>query len=288
MKVAILSRNRRLYSTRRLASAARRLRHTVQIMDPLDITMMVSSRGTEAYLRGKPFPKVDAVIPRIGASITFYGAAVVRQLQMMGMYVINPADAILNSRDKLRSLQILAQHGIPIPATGLARRTDLARSLLKLVDGPPAVVKLLEGTQGAGVIKVDSRSGFNSTVDAFHSVGQNILVQQYIAEAGGSDLRVIVVGNQVVAAMRRQAKGDEFRSNVHRGGSVEAVRPDASVRRTAVRAARTLGLGFAGVDLVESDAGPLVLEVNSSPGLEGIEKASGIDLGEVLMHHVEA
>ncbi|HEX2029633.1 MAG TPA: RimK family alpha-L-glutamate ligase, partial [Nitriliruptorales bacterium] len=284
----VLSRDRRLYSTRRLAAAARRLGHTVQVIDPLDVTMMLSSRRPEAFYRGKPFPKVDAVVPRIGASITFYGTAVVRQLEMMGVYVLNPADAILNSRDKLRALQLLSQHDIGIPPTGFARRAELARSLLSRVEGPPAIVKLLEGTQGAGVIKVDSRTSFNATIDAFHSVGQNMLVQKFLSDGSGSDLRVIVVGRAVVAAMRRTARTEDFRSNVHRGGSTQAVRPDTRTRRTAVHAARLLGLGFAGVDLIETPDGPLVIEVNSSPGLEGIEKATGVDLGEVVVHHVEA
>lgn len=288
MRFAILSRNARLYSTRRLAAAARRLGHTVQVIDPLDVTMMVSTGETAAFWRTKPFPRVDAVVPRIGASITFYGAAVVRQLATLGVYVLNPADAILNSRDKLRSLQILAAHGVAVPPTGFSRRTDLAKRLLDRVDGPPAIVKLLEGTQGAGVMKVDSKSGFNATVDAFHSVGQNILVQKFVEEAGGADLRVIVVGGRVVAAMRRQAQGDEFRSNVHRGGSVEPIRPSPQVRAVATRAAKVLGLQFAGVDLMESADGPLVLEVNSSPGLEGVERATGVDVGEVVARHLEA
>lgn len=250
--------------------------------------MMLASGKPEAFWRNKPFPKSDAVIPRIGASITFYGAAVVRQLEMMGVYVCNPADAILNSRDKLRSLQILSQHDVGIPPTGFSRRTDLAKNLLTHVDGPPAIVKLLEGTQGAGVIKVDSRSGFNSTVDAFHSVGQNILVQKFLEDADAADIRVIVIGNRVVAAMRRKATGDEFRSNVHRGGSTVPIRPDAAIRGAATKAAKVLGLGFAGVDLMETGHGPMVIEVNSSPGLEGIEKASGVDIGEVLVEHLEA
>jgi ribosomal protein S6--L-glutamate ligase len=288
VRIAILSRNRRLYSTRRLAAAARRMRHTVHVIDPLDITVLVSAGAPEIFHRGKPLPKFDAVIPRIGASITFYGAAIVRQLEMSGLYVVNSADAILSSRDKLRALQILSHNGIAIPPTGFSRRPELARPLLGKVDGPPAIVKLIEGTQGAGVIKVDNRSAFNSTVDAFHSVGQNILVQKFISESAGADLRLIVVGRRVVASMRRQASVDEFRSNVHRGGSVEPVHVDAETRRVAVKATRVLGLDFAGVDILESESGPLVLEVNSSPGLEGIETATGIDIGETLTAQIES
>lgn len=249
--------------------------------------MMTSSGNAQAFYRRKPFPRVDAIIPRIGASITFYGTAVVRQLETMGVYVLNSANAIVASRDKLRCLQELSQHDVGLPPTGFARQPELAKSLLALVDGPPAIVKLLEGAQGAGVIRVDSRAGFDSTVDAFHSVSQNILVQKYVSQTAGSDLRLVVVGGKVVAGMRRQAAKGEFRSNVHRGGTVSAVRPDAATREVAVRAAGVLGLEFAGVDLLESADGPLVVEVNSSPGLEGIEAATGLDIAALLVEHLE-
>ncbi len=287
MNIVILSRNRKLYSTRRLLEAAEARGHEASVIDTLRCYMNMATAKPSIRYRGVPLPPVDAVIPRIGASITFYGTAVVRQFEMMGVYTVNESQAIARSRDKLRSMQLLARRDIGMPVTGFAHTTDDIPGLIEMVKGPPLVVKLLEGTQGVGVVLCETRKAAESVMEAFFGIDVNIMVQEYIEEAGGADVRCFVIGDKVVAAMRRQAQPGEFRSNLHRGGSAHAAKISPSERRTAVAAATTMGLNIAGVDLIRSNHGPLVLEVNSSPGLEGIEEASGIDVADRVIEFIE-
>ena len=287
MKIAILSRGPRLYSTRRLAEVARARGHEARVVDTLRCYMNMATASPTIRYRGEPLDDFDAVIPRIGASITFYGTAVVRQFEMMGVYAVNESVAISRSRDKLRSMQLLARRDIGLPVTGFAHTTDDIPDLMNMVGGAPLVVKLLEGTQGVGVVLCETRKAAESVIEAFLGIDVNIMVQEYIAEAGGADVRCFVIGDRVVAAMRRQAQPGEFRSNLHRGGSAETARISPAERRTAVAAARAMGLNVAGVDLIRSNHGPLVLEVNSSPGLEGIEDASGIDVASLIVEFIE-
>jgi ribosomal protein S6--L-glutamate ligase len=288
MRIVILSRKSSLYSTKRLAQAARKRGHTVRVMNPLDFTMVLSTRNPEMYYRGRKLERVDAVIPRIGQSITFYGVAVVRQFEMMGVYCLNESTAIARSRDKLRALQLLSRSDdIGIPPTAIARKPDHARRMLAHLGGAPAIVKLIQGTQGAGVVIVDSKQSFESVIDAFHAIGQNILIQSFVKEAEGRDIRALVVGRRVVAAMTRRAVEGEFRSNVHMGGSAERTRLAPEYRKAAVAAARRMGLSLAGVDMLASNEGPMIMEVNSSPGLQGIERASTVDVGEAVIVYLE-
>jgi ribosomal protein S6--L-glutamate ligase len=287
VKIAILSRNKKLYSTRRLIEAAQGRGHDVRVIDPLRCYMRLSPGLAEMHYRGKVLEGFDAVIPRIGASITFYGTAVVRQFEAMGVYCVNSSDAIQRARDKLRSMQLLAQAGVGMPTTVCADNPDDTEDLIEMLGEAPHVIKLVEGTQGQGVVLSDTRSASQSLIEAFRGLRAHFLLQEFIREAKGADLRVFVVGGRVVAAMLRQAKPGEFRSNLHRGGRATQVRLSAEERRTALRAARTMGLGIAGVDLLRSDRGPLLLEVNSSPGLEGIEGASGIDVANLVIRHIE-
>jgi ribosomal protein S6--L-glutamate ligase len=287
MRLVILSRNEQLYSTRVLVEAARRRGHAVQVLDTLQFDIRVSTRSPELFYRGEPVGPVDAVIPRIGASITFYGLAVVRQFEMLGVYCLNESQAIARSRDKLRCLQILSRHDIGVPPTVYTRQADHVPACIDRVDGPPVVVKLLQGTQGVGVVLAESAPSAGSVIEAFHGLDQNILIQKFIREAQGADIRALVVGRRVVAAMRRQAVAGEFRSNIHRGGKATKVRLPAAYRKTALAAARVLGLRVAGVDMIESKEGPMIMEVNSSPGLEGIEKTTGIDVAETVIEHME-
>ncbi|MBA2318007.1 MAG: 30S ribosomal protein S6--L-glutamate ligase [Euzebyales bacterium] len=288
MKLVILSRRASLYSTRRLTQAARKRGHTVRVMNPLDFTMVLSTRNPELYYKGRKMDSVDAVIPRIGSSITFYGLAVVRQFEMIGTYCVNESNAIARSRDKLRALQLLSRADeIGVPATAIARRPDHARRMLAHVGGAPAIVKLIQGTQGAGVVIVDSKQSFDSVIDAFHAIGQNILIQSFVKEAKGTDIRALVVGRRVVAAMTRRAVEGEFRSNVHLGGSATRANLPPEYRKAAVAAAQRMGLGVAGVDMLASDEGPMIMEVNSSPGLEGIERSSGVDVADAIIAHIE-
>lgn len=287
MHIAILSRNRHLYSTRRLIEAAEKRDHEITIVDPLKCVMDVTSRRPEVYHRGTILPHLDAVIPRIGASITFYALAVLRQFEVMGVYPANESVAIGRSRDKLRSLQLLARAGIGMPVTAFAHSPHDTKTLVKLVGGAPLVVKLLQGTQGRGIVLAETNKAAESVIDAFRELDANFLVQQFIKEAGGADIRAFVIGERVVAAMMRQAKEGEFRSNLHRGGSASLVKLSPAERSTAVRAAKTLGLNVAGVDIVRGKDGPLVLEVNSSPGLEGIEKATGKDVAAMVIDFLE-
>jgi ribosomal protein S6--L-glutamate ligase len=286
LKIAILSRKASLYSTSRLVEAARRRGVEVSVLDPLNCLVKLSKRRPEVFHLGERVTHVDGVIPRIGASITFYGLAVLRQFEMLGVFPANESQAIARSRDKLRSLQLLSRHDIGIPPTAFVRRREDLRSAIRKVGGAPVILKLLEGTQGKGVILAESAKSAESVLDAMHALGQNILIQAFIAEAAGSDYRAIVVGQRVVAAMERSAGAGEFRSNLHRGGTARGVDLDPAWERIAVHAAEVLGLNIAGVDLVRSKEGPMVLEVNSSPGLEGIEGATGIDVAGAMVDYV--
>ncbi len=287
MKIAILSRNRQLYSTQRLVAAANEREHEVRVFDTLKCYMDIATAKPGIYYRGERLEHYDAVIPRIGASITAYGMAVLRQFEMMGSFPLNESVAIGRSRDKLRSLQLLSRKGIGLPLTSFAHHVENTKELIQLVGGAPLVVKLLEGTQGKGVVLAETVKAAESVIDAFRELGANFLVQEFIKEAGGSDVRCLVVGNKVVAAMERKAKDGEFRSNLHRGGTASITRLTPQERATAVRAAKTMGLSVAGVDLLRSAHGPLVMEVNSSPGLEGIETSTGKDVARMIIQHLE-
>ena len=286
MKIAILSRNAKLYSTQRLVEAARVRGHTVRVLDPLRCYMQIAPGQFLLRYKGKPLSSIDAVIPRIGASVTFYGTAVLRQFELMGAYTPNGSDAVLRARDKLRCHQILAGEGLGLPVTVFGDNPDDTGDLLGMLGKPPHIIKLNEGTQGTGVILAENAGASRSVIEAFRGLYANFLVQEFIAEAKGADLRCFVVGDQVVAAMRRQAGEGEFRSNLHRGGKATPVKLNAAEIDTALRAARAMGLGVAGVDLLRSKRGPLVLEVNSSPGLEGIEGASGVDVAGAVIDFV--
>ena len=287
MKIAILSRNSKLYSTRRLVEAARARGHRVRVLDPLRCYMQIASGEFSVHYKGKPLADCHAVIPRIGASITFYGTAVLRQFEMMGVYTPNGSDAILRARDKLRCLQLLARQGVGMPNTVFGDNPDDTVDLLKLIGEPPHVIKLNEGAQGQGVLLAEKRSGSQGMIEAFRGLYANFLVQEYIKESKGADIRCFVVGGKVVAAMQRQARDGEFRSNLHRGGTATIAELDEQEVDTAVRAARTMGLNIAGVDLLRSKRGPLVLEVNSSPGLEGIEGTTGVDIAGEIIEYLE-
>ena len=288
MKLAILSRNGKLYSTRRLVEAARERGHSVRVLDPLRCYLRISSDGFDMRYKGRPLAGYDAVIPRIGASISRYGNAVLHQFELMGCYTPNPSAAILRARDKLRCHQLLAAEGIGMPATVFGDNPDDTADLLSMLGPPPHVIKLNEGTQGAGVMLTEKLSSSRSVVEALRGLYATFLVQEFVAEAQGSDLRCLVVGDRVVAAMRREAPEGDFRANLHRGGSAAPAKPSARERALAVRAARVLGLGVAGVDLVHSARGPLVLEVNASPGLEGVEAVSGVDVAGAIVDYVHA
>ena len=288
MKLAILSRQPNLYSTKRLIEAASARAHTVDIIDTLRCYMNITSTSPTIHYKGGELCAYDAVIPRIGASITFYGAAVVRQLEMMDMFCVNSSAGIIRARDKLLSIQSLSKKGIGLPITGFAHSLTEIKDLIKMVGGPPLIIKFLEGTQGIGVILAETSKAARSVLEAFLGLKVNIMVQEYIHEAGGADIRCFVVGGKVVAAMMRRADGiEEFRSNLHRGGSAEKVEITSEERDMAIRAAHIIGLNIAGVDMVRSKRGPLVLEVNASPGLEGIEKATGVDVAGAIIEFVE-
>jgi ribosomal protein S6--L-glutamate ligase len=288
MKIAILARNASLYTHRRLVEAGESRGHEVRIIDTLRVYINVTSHRPEIRYKGEALEGFDAVIPRIGASITFYGLAVLRQFEMMGVWPLNESVAIGRSRDKLRSLQILARAGIGLPVTGFAHATQYSDDLIEMVGGAPVVIKLLEGTQGIGVVLGETYQSAKSVIEAFRGLDANILVQEFIKEAGGSDIRAIVVGDRVVAAMKRQGKAGDFRSNLHRGGSASMVKITPEERSTAVRAARKLGLNVAGVDMLRSNHGPVVMEVNSSPGLEGVELATGLDVAGRVIQFIES
>jgi ribosomal protein S6--L-glutamate ligase len=283
----MLARNANLYSHRRLCDAAKARGHEIQVVNTLRCYMNIGPHRPELHYNGGPLEGFDAVIPRIGASITYYGLAVLRQFEMMGVWPLNESVAIGRSRDKLRSLQLLARAGIGLPATAFAHDPRQTGEVLKLVGGAPVVMKLIEGTQGIGVVLGETESSARSVIEAFRGANVNILVQQFIREASGTDIRAFVIGQKVVAAIRRKGAPDDFRSNLHRGGSATAVRLRPDERSTALRAAKTLGLNVCGVDMLRSRHGPVVMEVNSSPGLEGIEKATGRDIAGAIVQFIE-
>ncbi|SUB64371.1 Alpha-aminoadipate--lysW ligase lysX [Plesiomonas shigelloides] len=288
LSIAILSRDASLYSCQRLVAAAEARGFHIEVIDPLHCYINLNADEPSVHCQGQPLPVYDAVIPRIGASITFYGTSVLRQFEMLGSYVLNDSTSISRARDKLRSLRRLARKGIGLPITGFASSPGDTDDLIKMVGGAPLVVKLVEGTQGIGVVLAETRQAAESVIDAFRGLNANILVQEYIAEAQGSDIRCFVIGDRVVAAMKRQAKAGEFRSNLHRGGSATPVEISAAERDMAVRAAQIIGLNVAGVDILRSKRGPLVMEVNASPGIEGIERATGQDVaGQILDYLAE-
>ena len=287
MKIAILSRDGTLYSCKRLREAASRRGHVVEIIDPLSCYMNINPAAPSVHYKGRQLPHYDAVIPRIGSAITFYGTAVLRQFEMLGSYPLNESVAITRARDKLRSLQLMARQGIDLPVTGFAHSPDDTSDLIDMVGGAPLVVKLVEGTQGIGVVLAETRQAAESVIDAFRGLNAHILVQEYIKEAQGRDIRCLVVGNKVVAAIERQAKPGDFRSNLHRGGVANQVTITEREREIALHAAATLGLDVAGVDILRANRGPLVMEVNASPGLEGIEKTSGIDIATLMIKWIE-
>lgn len=286
MKLAILSRGKELYSTKRLLEAAEAQGHHVQIVDYLRCYMDITSNQPKVIYAGEEL-HVDAVIPRIGASYTYYGSAVVRQFESMKTLVINSSVAIVRSRDKLRSMQLLARDGVGLPVTSFAHSTKDIAGVMKIVGGAPVVVKLLEGTQGTGVVLAETTKAAESVIGAFRQLDANILVQEFIHEANGEDIRAFVVGDRVIATMMRKAAEGEFRSNLHRGGSAQKVKISPEERATAVKAAKTMGLQVAGVDMLRSSRGPVVMEVNSSPGLEGIEKYTGVDVAGKIIGYIE-
>ncbi|RMD71554.1 30S ribosomal protein S6--L-glutamate ligase [Cyanobacterium sp. Dongsha4] len=287
MKIAILSQDSSLYSTRRLRDAGEKRGHEVKVVNYLRCYMNITSHKPSVVYGGKELENFDAIIPRIGASRTFYGCAVVRQFEVMGVFSANESQAISRSRDKLRCVQILAREGIGLPVTGFAHDTEDIDGLIETVGGAPLVIKLLEGTQGIGVVLAETYQAAKSVIQAFRGLNANILVQEFIREAGGADIRCFVVGNKVVAAMKRQGAEGEFRSNLHRGGKAEKIKLTPEERSTAIRSAKAMGLRIAGVDLLRSNHGPVVMEVNSSPGLEGIEKATNIDIADKIIEFIE-
>ncbi len=287
MKIGILSRNAELYSTKRLVEACVERGHEARVIDTLRCYMTIASQRPTIHYKGEELTGYEAIIPRIGASITFYGTAVVRQFEMMGVYPLNESVAISRSRDKLRSLQLLARRGIGLPVTGFAHSTMYTKDLIEQVGGAPLVVKLLEGTQGIGVVLAENQNAAESIIEAFRGLKAQILVQEFIGEAKGADIRCLVIGDKVIASMKRQGAEGEFRSNIHRGGKATVVKLTPEERSTAVRSAKIMGLSVAGVDILRSNHGPVVMEVNSSPGLEGIEKSTGKDVAGAIIEYVE-
>ncbi len=287
MRIAIMSRNKRLYSTRRLVEECKKRGHSVQVLDFLHCYMNITPSQPSMHYRGEVMDDFDVVIPRIGASVTFYGAAVLRQFEMMGVFPVNESVAITRARDKLRSMQLLSRKGLGMPITGFASKPDDVPDLIRMVGGTPVVIKLLEGTQGIGVVLAETRKAAESVIEAFMGLKADILVQEFIKESAGSDIRCFVIGDRVIASMKRQAGEGEFRSNLHRGGSASLVRITPSERKTAVAAAKAMGLNVAGVDLLRSSRGPLVMEVNSSPGLEGIETATNKNIAGMIVEFIE-
>lgn len=287
MQITVLSTNSNLYSTRRFVEAGEKRGHEMRVVNHKRCYMNIASNHPEIHYKGQVLPRPDAVIPRIGASVSFYGTAVVRQFEMMGVYSLNESVAITRSRDKLRASQLLARKGVGLPRTGFANSPDDTQDLLATVGGAPVVVKLLEGTQGVGVVLAETRKAAESVIEAFRGLGANFIVQEFVKEADGADIRCFVVGDKVVASMMRKGKEGEFRSNLHRGGTATLVKISPDERATAVRSAKVMGLNVAGVDLLRSKRGPLVMEVNSSPGLEGIETATGKDVAAIIVEFIE-
>ncbi len=288
MKIAMLARNANLYSHKRLVEAAEERGHTLDILNTTRCTVNIASHRPTITYEGKTLSGYEAVIPRIGASITQYGLAVLRQFEMQGVWPLNESVAIGRSRDKLRSMQIFSKYGLGLPLTAYANDPKQAEELIKAVNGPPVVIKLLEGTQGIGVVLAETMSSAKSVVEAFRGANVNILVQEFIKEAGGTDIRALVVGGKVVAAMKRTGAADDFRSNLHRGGSAQVIKITPEERSTAVRAAKHMGLNVCGVDMLRSNHGPVIMEVNSSPGLEGIETATGKDVAGQIIEFIVA
>lgn len=287
MKIAMLARNPNLYSHQRIKEAAEERGHQLDIINTTACYMNIASRRPDIYYKGEKLPRYDAVIPRIGASVTFYGTAVLRQFEMQGVFPLNESVAIGRSRDKLRSTQLLARDGVGLPVTTFAHDPKQTAEVIKVAGGAPLVVKLLEGTQGIGVVLADTDRSATSVVEAFRGANINILVQEFIKEAGGSDIRAFVIGGKVIAAMMRSGSEGEFRSNLHRGGSAQLIKLTSEERSTAVRSAKTMGLNVCGVDMLRSNHGPVVMEVNSSPGLEGIENATNIDIAGKIIEFIE-
>jgi ribosomal protein S6--L-glutamate ligase len=287
MKIGILSRKAELYSTSRLVETGEQRGHDVHVINPLLCYMNITSHRPSIHYKGEQLEGFDAIIPRIGASVTFYGTAVVRQFEMIGVYCVNESVAISRSRDKLRSFQLLARKGIGLPVTGFAHSTKYTDDLINIVGGPPLIVKLLEGTQGIGVVLAETKKASQSVIEAFRGLKANILVQEFIKEAEAADIRCFVVGGKVVASMMRKGNKEEFRSNLHRGGKGVLIKITPEERSTAIRAARIMGLNVAGVDMLRSNHGPVIMEVNSSPGLEGIEKATGKDVAGMVIEYIE-
>ncbi|MGH8279382.1 MAG: 30S ribosomal protein S6--L-glutamate ligase [Gammaproteobacteria bacterium] len=287
MKIAVLSRNTHLYSTKRLVEAGLKRGHDMYAIDPLRCYMNISAHQPEIHYRGHKLEGFDAIIPRIGQSVTFYATAVLRQFEMLGVYPLNESVAVVRARDKLRSLQLLARKGVGMPVTGFAHSPDDTDDLMALVGSAPVIIKLLEGTQGRGVVLAETRQAAESVIDAFRGLDAHFLLQHFVREAHGTDLRCFVIGNRTVAAMQRRARKGEFRANLHRGGSASAVHISTDERRMAVKAARIIGLNVAGVDIVRGADGPLVLEVNASPGLAGIETATGKDIASEILRFIE-
>lgn len=287
MKIAILSRNAKLYSTQRLVEAAKAKGHDVIVVDPLKCDIEIEKKNPRIRYNGKYLDDVDAIIPRIGASITFYGTAVVRQFEMRKVFSVVESQALVRSRDKLRSLQILARSGVGLPKTVFTNYTKDTDHVVEAVGGAPIIIKLLEGTQGLGVVLAETKNAATSVIEAFNGLGARVIAQEFIKEAGGADIRAFIVDGQIVGAMKRQGKEGEFRSNLHRGGTATVIELTDEEQNTALKAAKAMGLGVAGVDMLQSEHGPLVLEVNSSPGLEGIEAATGRDIAKEIIRYIE-
>ena len=287
MKIVMMARSANLYSHKRLIEAAETRGHQIDVIDTLKVYMNITSHQPDVRYKGERLMGYEAVIPRIGASVTTYGLAVLRQFEMMGVWPLNESVAIGRSRDKLRSLQLLARAGVGLPVTAYAHSSKLADDVIKIAGGAPVVIKLLEGTQGIGVVLGETHNSAKSVIEAFRGVNVNILVQEFIKEAGGSDIRCLVIGDKVIAAMKRQGAEGDFRSNLHRGGSATSVKITPEERAVATRAAKTLGLNVCGVDLLRSNHGPVIMEVNSSPGLEGIETATGLDIAGKIIEFME-
>lgn len=287
MKIKILSRNSGLYSTQRLVEAAKKRNHEVEVIDPLKCDLIIEKKNPSIYYRGRHLIDTDAVIPRIGASVTFYGTAVVRQFEMMGVFSTTESQSLVRSRDKLRSLQVLSRARLGLPKTVFTNYSKDVGDVIDHVGGAPLIIKLLEGTQGLGVVLADTKNAAESVIEAFNGLQARVIIQEFIKEAGGADIRVLIVDGHVVGAMKRQGKEGEFRSNLHRGGSATVIQLSDEEETAAIKAAKAMGLGVAGVDMLQSSRGPLILEVNSSPGLEGIEKATGKDIAKTIIRYIE-
>lgn len=287
MNIVILSRNPHLYSTQRLVEAAKQRKHTVEVIDPLKCEIIIEKKNPAILYKGRPLENVDAIIPRIGASVTFYGTAVVRQFEMMKVFSVVESQALVRSRDKLRSLQVLSRAGLGMPKTVFSNYTKDVAEVIAYVGGAPLVIKLLEGTQGLGVVLAETKNAAESVLEAFNGLQARVIVQEFIKEAKGADIRAFIVDGNVVGAMKRQAKDGEFRSNLHRGGSAEIIQLTDEEENAALKAAKALGLGVCGVDMLQSARGPLILEVNSSPGLEGIEAATKKDIAKSIIRFIE-